>query len=124
MSNIFLTKPYTFMSSVNTSGFNNFSLGDFKHISPEQSQKMIGFYQAYTEKTHDFRIMTARIADEVAKLRKKFDSSPSEKLQQIIAQKEDYLKQLNQILEKTREAYFSEGQSIAERANAYLSLSV
>jgi ElaB/YqjD/DUF883 family membrane-anchored ribosome-binding protein len=112
------------MNGIGANGFNKFSLGNFQYITPGQNENMINFYKEFTEKTHDFRVLTSRIAEDIAKLKKKYDSNPSEKLQQIIAQKDQFLQQLNQILEKTREAYFSEGKAISDRCDAYLSVQV
>ncbi|MCE2929596.1 MAG: hypothetical protein LW817_08215, partial [Candidatus Caenarcaniphilales bacterium] len=68
------------MYGIQSSGFNNFSLGNFKALDAKFSKQFIEYYSKFTKDTEQFRKMNASIATDLTKLKEKFKSNPSEGL--------------------------------------------
>jgi hypothetical protein len=109
------------MNSVNTSGL---SIGQYKNIHPEFTRKFSNFYNEFAETTHDIKILSANLTKELAKLTKKLETSPSDKLKMIVEEKTRTLEQINKFIQDGRDAYFSNGKAIGDRADIWLDIAL
>ena len=83
---------------------------------------MVGFYDKFTESTRGVKLVMARMQLELDKLQDKAKSHDSESLRQLIARKSQELETVNKTIEKDRDSYFSEGEMIGKKVQAYMSL--
>lgn len=109
------------MNAISTN-FTRFTAPNLETLGPVHYKQFMEFFGKFTEFERDFKTSMSRVATELERLKERYKTSKSEKLGQIIQQKEQVLAGFNEVLNKAREAYFSRGQAISDRVQAYLNM--
>lgn len=124
LSKAVLTKPYTFMSGSIITGFSNYTAPAFKAMDSSHYGEFTEFFKDCAVHEHDLKKSMGRIAKDLEQLKIKYQSNRSQSLAEIIQKKEKTLEALNQVVSNAREAYFSQGQAISDKVQAYLNIAV